>query len=659
MNIDTKEEHCTVEDELGCNCGHCKSGVTKQKESSNSFKDFFRGYGASFLRIFIGLILFLVTIFFDFELPYKMSISVLSVLIINYEVVIDFFKSIFKFRFFDENALMFIASLAAFIICEYHEAVLIVMLFTFGELLEKIATDNSKKKIAGLKDLRVQVCRLVSKTGIQEVNPEIVEVGSLIEVSKGGRIPIDGVLLGGGAVLNMMAITGESKPYEIKSGENVYSGSINMGESIIVKTTKNYCDSTVEKIIQMVEGSLSKKATSQKFIKKFAKYYTPIVVLVGLVIALLVPVIIGGNMVEWIYKALNFIVISCPCALVISVPLAFFIGIGNMSRKGILVKGSCYIEQLPKIKTVVFDKTGTITEGKLKVNDVVVVDDKYNDKLNEYLYLMESKSAHPLSKAILEYLGKIKLDGEVILNAKINEIAGKGIVAFIDNCEFFVGNCSLARDYSVVCEDDREKTTVFFGKRGQLIARIYLQDSIKENASQALSALRKIGVNKLIMISGDSQGVVNEVSRSLNLDESYSQMLPDEKVKKLKEIIDREEGGVMYVGDGINDSPSITLADVGVSMGAMGSEIAIETADVVIMDDNLAKLSTAIKKSSKIKRKVIENIVASLAIKFSVMILSICVALPIWVAMFADVGVMLLAVGNSLLLNIKDKKGVK
>lgn len=633
-------EECKGSDGLSCGCAAC---AVKNKKNTSS--GFFQKYGFDLAKIIISTILLIASVAFNLSEITRFILCAVAYVISVYEIVINCVKCIAHKIFLDENTLMFIASLTAFCLKNYSEGVLIVVLYSLGELLEEVATDNSRNKIAGLSELKVSVARVITQSGFVEKPPEEVEIGSLLEIRKGDRVPIDGILIGSVGEFDMKAITGESKPYFVESGKDVYSGSVNTGNSVIIKTTKSYSDSTVEKIIDMVEGANARKAKSQRFITSFAKIYTPIIVFLAIAVAFIPPLFDGMNFVKWIYKALSFLVISCPCALVISVPLAFFTGIGSLAKRGILVKGSSYIDALSKVKIAAFDKTGTLTEGKFSVEKISSEENFGEEKLLSVAASLECKSNHPVSKAIFDYCGNKQLS-EV---SDISEYAGKGLSGIIGGDKVLVGNAALMADNGIkVYPEKYYGTIVFVAINKNLAGKIYVCDTVKNDAEDAIVDLKKTGVTETVMISGDNRCVCDIVGKKTGMDTVFSELLPEQKVEKIKLLKGKRKGCVLYAGDGINDAPSLALSDVGIAMGALGSEIAIESADVVIMDDDVKKISYAIKKAKKVRRKVIENIVGSLVIKAVIMAISLFVGLPVWIAMFGDVGVMLLAVINSL-----------
>lgn len=601
------------------------------------------------IKLALGVILLIFSFALSLGDTVKIVLRISAALICGYEIIFNAGKNLLKMEFFDENALMLIASVTAFIIGESFEGVLIIILYSLGEMLEDIATDNSREKIAGLAELKSLKVTLWENGKARETEPENVPIGSLILVRKGDRVPIDGVLASGDAEFDLKAVTGESKLYSLSAGEKIYGGAINTGDAVIVKTEKLYKDSTVEKIIEMVEKSTERKAKSQKFITTFAKIYTPCVVLAALSVAVIPPLFDNLDFVKWIYKALSFLIISCPCALVISVPLGFFIGIGSLAKRGILIKGSNYIDALSKTKIAVFDKTGTLTTGEFAVDIITVYNGCPADELVKIAASIEQGSSHPIAKALKNYA-----NGEVYSVDNIKEYAGKGVVGEIGGVVYAVGGKGILKKENIsLINDDSNHNVIYVEKDGILIGEIQLVDSMKKSGNGLVEKLRSVGVTETVILSGDKKEIAEKVAKDLKIEKVYSELLPEQKTAKLAEILSRKgKGTVLYCGDGVNDSPSIAAADVGIAMGALGSEAAIECADVIIADDNLMKIPYAIKRSKLIKRKVITNIICSVVIKVAIMALSIFTPLPIWLAMFGDVGVMLLALVNSLSISL-------
>lgn len=642
-HLEMKEHH---ENLLSCGCGHCGNCVKEDATHlHDTGKSFFKKYSFELFKIGIFFAIFFIALFAPLSEITTIILFLLAGLVSGFKLIVLFIKNLIKKDFLNENTLMLIASVAAFCMGEYFESVLIIVLYNTGELLEHIATDNSRRKIVGLSELKVNIVHLLDKDGRRDVLPEQVEIGCFIEIRKGERVPIDGILVGNTAEFDLKAITGESKYYTVENGEIIYSGAINVGEAVVVKTVKLYQDSTVEKIISMVEGSLSKKAKSEKFITSFARVYTPIIFVATILISVIPPLFDSMNFVKWIYKALSFLVISCPCALVISVPLSFFIGIGSLAKVGILVKGSSNLESLALVKTAVFDKTGTLTKGNFKIDNIVALNTVSIEDVTDYAVVLEAKSSHPIAKAISEYK-------EINKNLDVTsflEIPGRGVAGKINGKQVFLGSFKLLSENGVaVFEEIYSGTILYVSVDGKLVGKIYISDQIKENAKLSLKELKQLGITENIIISGDNKLVVKKVADELCIDKNYYELLPNEKVNVLREILGEKQGKVLYAGDGINDSPALAVADVGIAMGGLGSEIVIESADVVIMDDNICKIPASISHARKVRNTVIQNIVGSLAVKLSIMFLSLITTLPVWLAMFADVGVMLLAVLNSL-----------
>ncbi len=630
------------EDLLSCGCGHCHN-EEKPHHASEKGKSILAKYKFDLLKILFSVLFLVCGIIFNEKGVLSIIFYACAIIVCGYELIISCTKNVIKGNFFDENTLMLVASITAFILKEYFESAFILILFNLGEILESVATESSRKKIVGLAELNSEIVHLINEKGILDISPEMVKIGSLIEVKKGEKVPIDGVLIGGQTELDMKALTGESRYYFSKSGEVVYSGAINVGNPFVLKTTKEYKDCTVQRIISVVEGALSKKAKSQKFITKFAKVYTPLIVFLSLAIATLPPLFDGMNFVKWIYKALSFLVVSCPCALVISVPLAFFVGIGSLAKNGVLVKGSSYIEILANVKNAVFDKTGTLTKGDFEVVDVKTIQSFDSETVLNYVYSIEKYSTHPISKAIVN-----SISGNLCEVSDIDERAGCGIVGLIDNKTIAVGNVKLLRQFGIkIIEEKFPGTIIYVAIDGVLAQKIYIADKIRDGALDMVKNLKKLGVNHTCMLSGDSKDVAESVGKAVNIDTIYSELMPEEKLNVVKEII-KSKGKTLFVGDGINDSPALAVSNVGIAMGGLGSEIAIESADMVIMDDDIRKIPMTIKYSKRIKSVVLMNIIGSILVKLIIMLASVLFTLPIWVSMLGDVGVMLLAVLNAL-----------
>lgn len=626
------------EQEEWCSCGCCGHSEHHQ----HSRKSLLFDYLWDIFKIVISLCLLVIGCIVSNHII-KLIIFILSAFSVGYKLLLLCAKNIAKGIIFNENTLMLVASIVAFILGEYFEGAFVVLLYSVGELLEGFATANSKRKIAGLAGLKSETAHLIGKGGIADVEPDCVGVGSLIEVRRGERVPIDGVVFGCSAQFDVKAITGESEYINTKSGDSVFSGAINVGNPMVLRTTKLYKDSTVEKIIRCVQQSAKQKSQSQRFITSFAKIYTPIIGVFALLIAVLVPLIDGFNFSRWIYKALSLLVISCPCALVVSVPLAYFVGIGALAKSGVLVKGGNYIDAVAKAQIAVFDKTGTLTKGEFEVVDIVALGKYDKDEIIEYAISLEKHSNHPLAKAIVKAKNNCKYKAIDIV-----EDAGKGVMGIVNGLSVVVGSADYLEINGLEVNSVFSGVEIFVGIDGQLCGVLLLQDQIKENATDSLSLLKKYGIFRTIILSGDKEESVKHIAEFVGVDEYYAKLMPEEKYEKLKTLQSSSVGTTIYVGDGINDSPSIACADVGVAMGALGSEIAIDSADVVVMDDDLMRLPKLIKFSKKIRKTVFENIVFSLMVKLLIMALGFFVNLPMWLAITADVGCMLLAVLNSL-----------
>ncbi len=573
--------------------------------------------------------------------------------IIGYDILKKAFKGILNHQVFDENFLMAVATVGAMILGDYREGVAVMLFYQIGELFQSYAVGKSRKNISDLMDIRPDYANIEKDGSIEQVDPDEVEIGSVIVVQPGEKVPIDGMIIEGNATLNTSALTGESIPREVCTGDEVISGCIDMTGVLRIRTTKEYGESTVSKILDLVENSSSRKATSENFISKFAKYYTPAVCYGALALAVLPPLIgmlilgIAPGWGKWIYRALTFLVISCPCAVVISVPLTFFAGIGGASHAGVLVKGSNYLETLAKTKYVVFDKTGTMTKGVFEVSGIH--HNKMEEtKLLEYAALAESFSSHPISKSLQRAYGK-EIDQSRVTD--VEEIGGNGITAKVDGVSVAVGNDKLMKRLSVEYRECHEiGTIVHVAINGDYAGHILIADQIKPNAKEAIEALKKAGIKKTIMLTGDVRKVADNVSKELGISEVYSELLPADKVAKVEELIESkgDKETLAFVGDGINDAPVLSRADIGIAMGALGSDAAIEAADIVLMDDDPLKISKAIRIARKCIRIVYENIYFAIGVKLICLGLGAFGIANMWVAIFADVGVMVIAVLNAI-----------
>lgn len=591
------------------------------------------------IRIIISIVLLALGMIFNENI----YLLVISYVFISKEVYFNAFKNIKEGKIFDENFLMIIATLGAFYIGEYPEAVLVMLLFSIGEYLSDLAVDNSKKAIVELMDLRSDKINL-KNVGITDVSN--AKIGDIFVVAPGEKVALDGIVIKGESHLDTSSLTGEAVPRAVYKNSDVLSGTINLEGVLEVKATKTFETSTASKIIEILEKSEEKKTKTEKFITKFSKVYTPIVVLLAILI-MIIPTILGGNFNAWLYRALEMLVISCPCALVISVPLGYFSGIGKCSKEGILVKGSNILDDLVNVNTIIFDKTGTITEGVFEVTKIVSKNKK-DDELLMLAAAAESNSNHPIALSIKKAYGKeIK---SKITNAK--EISGAGISCTIDKDNVLVGNKRFLEDNKIDIEENKELgTIVYVAKNKKLLGYIVISDKIKTNAKESLDKLRSDGISNLVMLSGDTEEVVNIISKKLNLDKAYGNLLPQDKVNILEEY--KMKNKTAFVGDGINDAPVIKCADVGIAMGGIGSDATIEASDIVLMKDDLSNLADAIKISKITKKIVLSNIIFAIMFKIIMLVLAILGITPIWLAVFADVGVTIISVLNSLRIFIK------
>ena len=593
------------------------------------------------IKIIISAVLFVLSLFLkDYE-PIYFILLISSYLIVSFSIFIDAFKNILKGDFFDESTLMIIATISAFIIGEYPEAVMVMLLFEFGEYLSDLATSNSKDSITKLMDLRSDYVNL--KKGDKFLKSDVKEarVNDLFIVKPGEKVPLDGIIVEGVSFMDTSSLTGESVPRKVEIGDKLLSGFVNTNGLITVKATSEFSNSTASKIINMLENSNEKKTVTEKFITKFSKIYTPLVVLLAILIVL-IPVLLGYNFNEWIYKALIFLVTACPCALVISVPLGYFCGVGRASKEGVLVKGSDGLENLAKLETIIFDKTGTITEGKFEVRNIVNKDISKEELLKIAAYL-EYYSTHPIALSITSaYNGYI--DSAQVHNYK--EISGHGIIAYIGDKKYIIGNDKLFFEQGVsVPKVDTIGTVIYIGT-DKCLGYIVIGDKIKPSAINLINDLKMLNINRLVILSGDNEDVTKKVALKIGIDEYYFNLLPVDKVQKLKEI--KSESFTAFVGDGINDALALKEADLGISMGSIGTDAAIEASDIVLMHDNLNDISKAIK-IARITQNIIKfNIVFALCFKFLMLVLATFGFASIWLAVFADVGVTLLAVLNSL-----------
>lgn len=597
--------------------------------------------------LIIGAVLYLFAVIGDFQGTLGLILFGASYLLIGGEVVLTAIKNIAKGQVFDENFLMTVATIGAFTINQYPEAVAVMLFYEIGETIQGYAVNKTRSSISSLMDIRAEYANLIMNGKEEKVSPETVKVEDVILVKPGEKVPLDGVVIEGESFIDTSALTGESVPRKIVPNDEILSGGINTSGLLKVKVTKKFGESTVSRILEMVENAASKKADTEKFITKFAKVYTPIVVVLAILIAVIPSIFIKDALFStWLYRALVFLVVSCPCALVVSVPLGFFAGIGGASKKGVLVKGSNYLELLKDLETVVFDKTGTLTEGVFSVTEINTngID---KEKLIEVAAMAESFSNHPIAISIIKEYGK-EIDKEVIKEYK--EISGHGIKAVINNEEVLVGNSKLMNEFNILYNEvDSIGTVVYCAINGEFKGSIVISDKIKENAVEALINLKKAGVKKTVMLTGDNKKTAYKVGEKINIDEVHSELLPLDKVKEVEELLKRsnKNGKLAFVGDGVNDAPVLARADIGIAMGGIGSDAAIEAADIVLMKDDINALVDAINVSKKTNKILWQNIVFALGIKILVMVLGTFGIANMWTAVFADVGVTIIAIINS------------
>lgn len=578
----------------------------------------------------------------------KLSFFSLSYVIVGLPIVIKALRNVKNGEVFDENFLMTVATLGAVALGEYPEAVAVMLFFQIGEFFQSYAVSRSRKSIAALMDIRPDFARVQKNGEWAEVSPEEVEKGSIIEIRSGEKIPLDGVIISGDSSLDISSLTGESLPREVAKGDAVLSGAINLGGVLHVKTTSIYAESTVAKILDLVENSSSRKAEVENFITKFSRWYTPVVVILAVLLTFVPPFLFSQSLLVWTYRAITFLVISCPCALVISIPLSFFGGIGAASKCGILIKGSNYLEALAQTEIVVFDKTGTLTKGSFTVTKIVPDGNISAAELLEIAACMEAYSSHPIAVSIKNAYGK-KPDTQRVSNVK--DCFGKGICGNLDNDEIVLGNIQIMRDKGVDVPDVQAAGTVIYVlKNGRYQGYLLIEDEIKKDSVTAIQQLKKMGVAQTVMLTGDRQNTARNVAQKLNLDKFYAELLPADKVRKFEELLDikNSDGKVLFVGDGINDAPVLARSDIGVAMGGMGADAAIEAADVVIMTDEPSKIAKAVEISKKTLRLVHENVVFILAVKFAVLGLGAAGYASIWAAVFADVGVSVISILNAM-----------
>ncbi len=624
--------------------GHSHEHSHKTLDNESSSKVF------SFIKenawLLLGVIIFLAIHTFKPVGILEVVLYGVSYLLIGGKVLLTAFRNITRGEIFDENFLMMVATVGAFAIGEYPEAIAVMLFYEIGELFQSYAVNRSRKSISSLLDIRADHANLVTESGTKEVAPEAVSIGDLIVIKPGERVPLDGEIIEGECYLDTSALTGESIPCLISVGEEILAGCINTNALVKVRVTKVAGESTVARILELVENASSKKAQTEKFITKFARVYTPIVVLLAVLIAIIPPFVFQVNFSTWLYRALSFLVVSCPCALVVSIPLGFFAGLGGASKQGVLVKGGNYLEALNHVETVVFDKTGTLTKGVFKVSQIKPVNMNEAEFIELAAYA-ESQSTHPIAKSIVDAYTQV-IDTTVL--SQYEEIAGHGIKVFVGDKEVLIGNVKLMQRANLnVAEVDAIGTIIHMVVNQQYVGYMVIADEIKENSKAAIAKLKQHGVSKVVMLTGDHEGVAKKVAAELGVDEVYAGLLPHQKVEHLEEILAHKtkDKNVVFVGDGMNDAPVLARADIGVAMGGIGSDAAIEAADVVLMEDDPMALVKAINKAKQTSTILYQNIIFALGVKILVMILVACGLATMWAAVFADVGVTILAVMNS------------
>ena len=608
------------------------------------------------IKIIISLLLVVISLLlkFDTEL-YSNILYVIAYIIVGYDIVLKAVRNIFKGKVFDENFLMTVATIGAFCIGEFPEAVAVMLFYQIGELFQSYAVDRSRKSVASLMDIRPDYANVYREDEIERVDPDEVNIGEIILVKPGEKIPLDGIVVDGESMLNTQALTGESVPRKVTVNDEVLSGCINNDRILKIKVSKDFEESTVSKILDLVENASSRKSKSENFISKFAKYYTPIVVIVSVALAVIPPLVIKEAVFsDWLYRALSFLVVSCPCALVISIPLSFFGGIGAASKIGVLIKGSNYLEALASAEIVVCDKTGTLTEGVFKVQKIDAIGYS-DDELLRYAAYAEGFSNHPISISLKQAYNK-EINEKLVTETQ--EISGKGVLAKVDGKMVLVGNEKIMKEYNIKFQKSEETgTIVYVAINDEFAGTILIADKIKEDSYKAVKLFKNNNVKKVVMLTGDRDNISESVANELNLDEYHAELLPQDKVSWVEKLMTQKSSGgkLIFVGDGINDAPVLALSDIGVAMGGLGSDAAIEAADVVIMTDEPSKIASSVQISKKTMRIVKQNIVFAIAVKIGVLIFSAFGVSTMWEAVFADVGVSVLAIVNALrVLRIKN-----
>lgn len=635
----------------GCGCGSCSNRAYEYDKGNHEHhhehhEEFTR---RDVIEFIIAFTLFIVALFVKNNDSLRIGLFIVTYIVAGREIVIDALRGLVTGKLLDENFLMTIASITAFIIGQHPEAVAVMLFYRIGELFEGLAVNRSKTSIEQLMNIKPEVANLKTGEAYKDVNPEQVKINDIIRVKPGEKIPLDGIVIDGVTTVDVSVITGESLPKEVDINSEVYSGSINITGVILIKVTKEFGESTVAKILKLVKEANEQKAQTEKFITRFARYYTPIVVMIALLLAIVPPLFMGQDFSSWVYRAAIFLVVSCPCALVISIPLGYFGGIGAASSKGILVKGGNYLEELKNLSSVVLDKTGTLTKGVFKVTNITNIDEISKDQVLETAAYIEYFSNHPIAISITNEYGK-KIDENRVED--IVEIAGKGLKARFDGREVAVGNEKLMEqeNVTIVTRNNSIGTKIYIAVNNALIGIINIADELKEDSIDAIKKLRKIGVKDIVMLTGDHQDVAKDIATKVGIDKYYSDLLPHEKVNRLEEIMKNlnKNEKVAFVGDGINDAPVLARANVGIAMGGVGSDAAIEAADVVLMSDELSSITTAINISRHTNKIVWQNIIFSLGIKIIIMILATFNLANMWMAIFADVGVAVIAILNSI-----------
>ena len=601
------------------------------------------------IKIVIALILFFIALIINFSNEWiNNTIYMIAYIIVGLEIIKKAVRNIRRGKIFDENFLMTVATIGAFLIGEFPEAVAVMLFYQIGELFQSYAVDKSRKSIASLMDIRPDYANVERNGKITKVSPEEVKIGETIIIKPGEKIPLDGYIIEGKSSIDTKALTGETIPLDVEKGKEVLSGSINLNGVLKVEVKKEFGESTVSKILNLVENASSKKSKSENFITKFATYYTPIVVIIAVFLAVLPPLLLeDANFSEWVYRALSFLVVSCPCALVISIPLSFFGGIGAASKMGILIKGSNYLEQLSNLETVVFDKTGTLTKGTFEVQKIEAIGISKEELLKITAYA-ESFSNHPISLSVKRAYGK-EIDEKQI--EKTQELSGLGIEAIIDNKYVLVGNEKLMKEKNIKYSKSNDIGTILYvAVNGEFKGYILIADEIKKEAKKTIEDLKKNNIKQTVMLTGDRSSVGQDVARKLGLDEVYTELLPTEKVEKVEKLLKQKskKGKLVFVGDGINDAPVLAISDIGIAMGGLGADSSIEAADIVLMTDELSKIVDAIKLSKRTMKIVKQNIIFAIFIKILVLILSAFGISTMWEAVFADVGVSIIAIINAL-----------